>query len=150
MQEMWVRYLGQEDALEKEMATHSRILAWEIPWTEDPGGLQSMRLQKSQTQILYQLSHQGSPRVLEWVAHPFSRGSSQPWNWTGVSCIANEFFTNWAIREARYANILFVKNSFWALIEQRSWWGFKQKLTPEMCWISRISQTHGMSNAGRE
>ena len=42
MQEMWVRSLGQEDPLEKEMATHSSILAWEIPWTEEPGGLQSM------------------------------------------------------------------------------------------------------------
>ena len=38
--------LGQEDLLEKEMATHSRILAWEIPWTEEPGGLQSMGLQR--------------------------------------------------------------------------------------------------------
>ena len=42
MQEMQVRSLGQEDALEKEMATHSSILAWKIPWTEAPGGLQSM------------------------------------------------------------------------------------------------------------
>ena len=41
--------LGQEGPLEKEMATHSTILAWEIPWTEDPGGLQSMGPQKSQT-----------------------------------------------------------------------------------------------------
>ena len=39
-------------------------------------------------QILYQLSHKGSPRIVEWVAHPFSRGSSQPRNWTRVSCIA--------------------------------------------------------------
>ena len=38
---------GQEDPLEKGMATHSSILAWQIPWTEEPGGLQSMRLQKS-------------------------------------------------------------------------------------------------------
>ena len=52
--------------------------------------------------ILYQLSHQGSPRILEWVAHPFSRGSSRPRNWTGVSCIADSFFTNWAIREAQW------------------------------------------------
>ena len=44
MQEIWVRSLGQEDPLEKEMATHSSILAWEIPWTEEPGGLQSMGL----------------------------------------------------------------------------------------------------------
>ena len=50
-------------------------------------------------QILYQLSHKGSPAILEWVAYPFSRGSCQPRNWTGVSCIAGGFFTNWAIRE---------------------------------------------------
>ena len=46
------------------------------------------------------LSHQGSPRILEWVACPFSRGSSRPRNWTRVSFIAGRFFTNWAIREA--------------------------------------------------
>ena len=39
MQEPWVRSLGQEDPLEKERATHSSILAWRIPWTEEPGGL---------------------------------------------------------------------------------------------------------------
>ena len=50
-------------------------------------------------QILYQLSHKGSPRILEWVAYPFSSRSSQPRNWTGVSCIAGGFFTNWAMRE---------------------------------------------------
>ena len=48
-------------------------------------------------QILYQLNHKGSPRILEWLAYPFSRGSSQPWNQTGVSCIAGRFYTNWAI-----------------------------------------------------
>ena len=42
MQETWVRSLGQEDPLEKEMATHSSILAWRIPWTEEVGGLQSV------------------------------------------------------------------------------------------------------------
>ena len=42
MLEMWVRILGWEDPLEKEMATHSSILVWEIPWTEEPGGLQFM------------------------------------------------------------------------------------------------------------
>ena len=50
--------------------------------------------------ILYQLSHKGSPRILKWVAYPFSSGSSQPGNWTRVSCIAGRFFTNWAIMEA--------------------------------------------------
>ena len=46
MQETCVRFLGWEDPLEKEMATHSSILAWEIPWTEEPGGLQSMGSQR--------------------------------------------------------------------------------------------------------
>ena len=50
-------------------------------------------------QILYQLSHEGSPRILEWVAYPFSSGSSRPRNPTRVSCIAGGFFTKWAIRE---------------------------------------------------
>ena len=48
-QEMWVQSLGQEDPPEEGMATHSIILAWRTPWTEEPGGLQSMGLQKSQT-----------------------------------------------------------------------------------------------------
>ena len=51
-QETRVQSLGQEDTLEKEMATHSSLPAWEIPWTEEPGGLQSMRLQKSRTLLL--------------------------------------------------------------------------------------------------
>ena len=46
MQETWVRLLDQEDPLKKEIASHSSILAWKIPWTEEPGGLQSMRLQR--------------------------------------------------------------------------------------------------------
>ena len=52
--------------------------------------------------ILYQLSHKRSPRILEWVADPFSSRSSQPRNWTRVSCTAGRFFTNWAIREAHF------------------------------------------------
>ena len=47
MQETQVQFLGQEDPLEKEMATHSSILAWRIPWTEEPGRLQSMRSEES-------------------------------------------------------------------------------------------------------
>ena len=46
MQVTWVQSLGQEGPLEKEMATHSSILAWRIPWTEEPGGLQSMGSQR--------------------------------------------------------------------------------------------------------
>ena len=47
--ETWVRSLGQEDPLEKGMATHSSILSWKIPWTEEPGGLQSVGSQESDT-----------------------------------------------------------------------------------------------------
>ena len=49
VQEIWVQSLGQEDPLEKEMANHSSILAWKIPSTEEPGGLQSMGLQELET-----------------------------------------------------------------------------------------------------
>ena len=51
MQETWVRSLGWEDPLEKKMATHSIMLAWEIPWTEGPGGLQSKGSPKSQARL---------------------------------------------------------------------------------------------------
>ena len=51
MQETQIRSLGQEDPLEKGMAIHSSILAWTIPWTEEPGGLQSLGVTKSRTQL---------------------------------------------------------------------------------------------------
>ena len=51
MQETWVRSLAQEDPLDKEMATHSSTFAYEIPWTEEPGRLQSMVLQKTCTRL---------------------------------------------------------------------------------------------------
>ena len=61
--------------------------------------------------ILYHLSHKGSPRILDWETYPFSKGSSQPRNWTGVSYIAGGFFTNWAVRAAhilkqRFSNVV--------------------------------------------
>ena len=60
-------------------------------------------------QILYQLSHQGSPRILEWVAYAFNSGSSQHRNRTGVSCTAGRFFTCWTTREApREKQILYI------------------------------------------
>ena len=51
MQETWAQSLGQDDPLEEEMATHSSILAWEIPWTEEPGRLQSTGSTKNQTSL---------------------------------------------------------------------------------------------------
>ena len=54
MQETWVQFLGQEDPLEMEMATHSSVLSWRIPWTEEAGGLQSAGLQR----VGHNLAHQ--------------------------------------------------------------------------------------------
>ena len=69
MREAWVRSLDWEDPLEKEMATHSSILAWRIPWTEEPGGLQSMGSQRVGHDRAPSLSFSlGSPRV-PVVAH---------------------------------------------------------------------------------
>ena len=140
MQETQVWSLDWEDPLEKEEATHSSILAWRIPWTEDPGRLQSMGSQRFRHNWSdwAHTQHLGSPkchsvqfssvtqscptlcncmdcslpgssvhgifqaRLLEWVAVLFSRGSSQPRDWTQVSCIAGRFFTIWATREAKW------------------------------------------------
>ena len=63
--------------------------------------------------ILYQLSHQGSLRILKQVSYPFSRGSSQPRNWTRLFWMAGGFFTNWAIREAH--GILHSTKKKWAI-----------------------------------
>ena len=87
MQEMWVRSLGWEGPLEKEMATHSRVLAWRIPWTEDPGGLRPWGCKESDTTEW--LTH-----VLEWVAIS-SQGIFPTQGWGLVSCvsgIAGRFF----------------------------------------------------------
>ena len=69
MQEMWVQSLDWEDPLEEEMATDSSTLAWEIPWTEEPGELQSTVLQKSRTRLSKQLNNndKASPNIL--LAH---------------------------------------------------------------------------------
>ena len=63
MRETWVQSLGREDPLEKEMATHSSILAWRIPWTEEPGGLQSLGSLESDTTERLHFT-QGAPYLL--------------------------------------------------------------------------------------
>ena len=69
----------------------ARVLEWgAFTFSQDllnPGLLHCRR-------VLYQLSHRGSPRILVWVAYPFSSGSSRPRNRTGISCVADGFFTN--------------------------------------------------------
>ena len=73
---------------------HSLLQGIFPPQGSNPGLLHCRR-------VLYQLSHKGSPKILEWVAYLFSSGSSWPRNWTRVSCIVDVFFTSWAIRKAQ-------------------------------------------------
>ena len=68
--------------------------------------------------ILYQLSHKGSPRILEWGAYPFSGRSYQPRNQTRVSCIAGRFFTHWAMREAFVSSVC-VSAELWASLYEK-------------------------------
>ena len=114
-QETWARPLGQEDPLEKEMAIHSSILAWRIPWTEEPGGLQSMGVggvgHDSATELLW-FSRQVSTRCivicccsvtescltllcclclmlgkLDSFASRFWGSAAQPFSWTALFCL---------------------------------------------------------------
>ena len=70
-------------------------------------------------QILYQLSHKGSSRILEWVAYPFSSRSSWPRNRTRVSCIAGSFFTNWTIRETLVLMKIFLNQIAFKLLTSK-------------------------------
>ena len=67
MEETRIRSLGQEDPLEKETAIRSSILAWEIPWTEEPGGLQSMGSQKSRTSLRLNNNSRYNKGVSTWI-----------------------------------------------------------------------------------
>ena len=99
------------DSLGKNTGVGCHALPWGIFPNQglNPGLLHCRR-------ILYRLSdHQGSPRILEWVAYSFSRGSSWPRTRTGVSCIAGRFFTSWATWEALGGWYL-ASNSYFVLI----------------------------------
>ena len=100
-------YESESHSLESDsLQLHGLYSPWNPPGQNTGVGdrsiLQGIFLTQDQTQvglprcrqILYQLSHQGSPRILEWVAYPFSSGSSQPRNQTRVSCTAGRSFTN--------------------------------------------------------
>ena len=69
-QEMWVRSLGREDPLEEEMTTHYNILAWEIPWTEEPDGLQFMGLQKVKQDLVTARAHIAYYTTIVYVLFP--------------------------------------------------------------------------------
>ena len=79
MQETWVQSLGQEDPLEKEMATYPNILTWKIPWTEEPGGLQSMVSQRVGDDVAIKQQQRDFSKLLfsvYWVTT-----TCQAWSW---------------------------------------------------------------------
>ena len=80
MQETQFQFLGQEDPLEKKMATHSSNLAWKTPWAEEPGGLQFMGFQKSQTWLSDLAAKQQQNNHIYLVATIFDSAGS-PFNW---------------------------------------------------------------------
>ena len=111
MNEIEVKWSESHSVVSDSLWSHGLYSPWNSPGKNTGVGSLSLLQEIFPTQglnpglphcgqILYQLSHKRSPRILEWVAYPFSRRSSQPRHWTGVSCIAGRFFTNWAMREA--------------------------------------------------
>ena len=132
MQEARVQSLGWEDPLEKEMATHSSTLAWKIPWTEEPGRLQSVGSQRVEHDWVTSLtlcakslqscltfcdpmdcSPPGSSvhgilqaRILEWVAVPSSGEFSWPRDWTLVSYVWYPYTKCWVVK----LNFIFIKD----------------------------------------
>ena len=163
---------------EMKWKSFSHVWLFVTPWT-----IQSMEFSRPEgifptqgsnpglpycRQILYQLSNKGSPRILEWVAYPFSSGSSPSRNQTRVSWIAGGFFINWAIREAQWQSGVgvIVQSMVWkrlfneVIFEQRTGkWGvshviLKEKtfqhreqplwrLRPTMCGTARRSSQSG-------
>ena len=91
--------------------------------------------------IPYHLSHQGSPRILEWVADAFSRGSSRPRNQTEVSCITGGLFTSWATSKALSTPFFKLKRNY----SQESW---VPSAAHQECLISSLWNTNQMGFAG--
>ena len=99
--------------------------------------------------FLYQLSHKWSPRILEWVAYPFSSGSSQLRNQTGVSCIAGRVFTNWAIREAHWYPLSCQGSGAWERLNAPSRSGKRKRVTKRMkgCMTSNwLTEKHALAS----
>jgi len=115
-----VKWLDSGSVMSDSLRPHRLYTPWNSPGQNSgvgsPSFLQIFSTQRSNPglphcrRILYQLSRKGSPRIMEWMASPFSGRSSQPRNWTGVSCIASRFFTNWAMGEALMNFIAAQKN----------------------------------------
>ena len=88
-------------------------------------------------QIFYYLSHQGSPRILAWVAYPFSRGTSWTRNQTRVSCSAREFFTSWVTREAHLELAIFL-TFFSPIILWTFFDAIETSLTHHLSWLHTV------------
>ena len=104
-------------------ATREAQEYWSGQPVPSPGDLPTQGSPRSRALqgILYQLSHQGSPRILEWAACSSSRGSSRPRHRTRASCIAGGFFTSWATREPQQFGSLYQKPLNRAALKQLFW-----------------------------
>ena len=87
-------------------------------------------------QILYDLSHKGSPRILEWVAYPFSSGPSRSSSWIRISCIASGFFTSWATREDPQTCVSYFK------IQYSFYYAMLKYLTPNVIKKSNLEKVN--------
>ena len=109
----WVWFLGWEDALEKEMATHSSILAWRIPWTEEPGGLQSMgsqRVRHDWATDTHRHTHTDTHTHTELLAYMFLRTKlmCSKWRKEGIQCV-------YMIKPIRNSLGLYLKDVPWSI-----------------------------------
>ena len=101
-QETWVQSLSWEDPLEKEMATHSSILAWEILWTEEPGTLQSMRLLKNRTLWLSDNNRQNF--ISDYLTDCIFLKTFSGFNFLVCVCNENLFFFMWNVFENGFSS----------------------------------------------
>ena len=117
MQETWVRFLDWEDSLEKEMATHSSILAWRIPWTEETGGLQSMWSQESDTTKWLSLSlilGAELPRLPACISYKIYINNS-------VSCLSLYPSLNSFCTETQWTWASVSQDIRWVILMKRLW-----------------------------
>ena len=145
MRETWIQSLGREDPLEKEMATHSSILAWRIPWMEEPGGLQSMGSQRVGHDWVTSLSLSISPPVwhfssvalsFSFFLHDLQELSSLTRDWTCTTAVKELSPNHWTARKFSQFLILFCD------VERRNHCYYKK-----VQWLSNINSSLALISA---
>ena len=156
LQDMWVWSLGQEDPLEEEMATYSSILTWRIPWTEEPGGLQSIESQKGG----HNWSDWGCTRPWEygkWILSPErkpERGCKENlWSGTDTGVVPTPLSTSplfqqddqrgdWRKRFKMLLHICHIPMSFTAFLLFSLSWLFAQIYFTRKLYVTTVTENH--------